>query len=112
MAAAVAAVDQRIMTCWQNVYTFVLGAFLVLVISVILHDRRTDKDPRTLKTIRFQQAIGGVGLGAVTVPAWNFRDYDPRLQQFAEDVLYPIPAGYSYSPDRLTMVSSFIESAD
>jgi len=57
----------------------------------------------------FQRAIGGVGLGAVMVPAWNFRDFDPRLQQSSYDSLFPIPAGYSYSPDRLSMVTSFAE---
>jgi len=55
----------------------------------------------------FQTALGGMGMGATTVPAWNFSDFDPRLQPDGYDRLYPIPGGYSYSPDRLTMVSSF-----
>ena len=55
----------------------------------------------------FQRGIGGVGMGAVMVPAWNFCDFDPRLQSHGFDTLYPVPAGYSYSPDRLSMVSSF-----
>ncbi|MEN8200383.1 MAG: hypothetical protein ABFR63_09970 [Thermodesulfobacteriota bacterium] len=55
----------------------------------------------------FQAAVGGMGMGAVTVPSWNFGDFDPRLQPGGYDRSYPIPGGYSYSPDRLTMVSSF-----
>ncbi len=55
----------------------------------------------------FQTALGGMGMGATTVPAWNFSDFDPRLQPDGYDRTYPIPGGYSYSPDRLTMVSSF-----
>ena len=57
----------------------------------------------------FQQAIGGVGLGALITPAWNFSDFDPRLQQYPADHLYPVPSGFPYSPDRLSMVSSFTD---
>jgi hypothetical protein len=99
------------MIYWQNTLSWVIGALLVVVVSVIWIDWRQANDSMNLEKFRFQQAIGGVGLGSVTVPAWNFRDYDPRLQQVAQDVLYPIPGGYSYSPDRLSMVFTFTESA-
>ncbi len=59
------------------------------------------------KRVAFQQAIGGVGLGSTLVPAWNFSDFDPRLQKSPADRVFPVPSGYSYSPDRLSMVSSF-----
>jgi hypothetical protein len=58
-------------------------------------------------TLHFQQEIGGVGMGAVMAPVWNFSDYDPRLQTDPLVEIYPIPAGFSYSPDRLSMVSNF-----
>jgi hypothetical protein len=54
-----------------------------------------------------QTALGGMGMGAVCFPAWNFGDFDPRLQPSGYDQMFPIPGGYSYSPDRLTMISSF-----
>ena len=63
-------------------------------------DNKVDK-------FHFQQEIGGVGMGAVMAPAWNFSDYDPRLQTDPFVEIYPIPSGFSYSPDRLSMVSSF-----
>ena len=91
----------------QGIFLSVLAACFLVVSLVVFRDvsarQRGCQDDQFL----FQQAIGGVGLGSVTVPAWNFSDYDPRLQDLSEDVLYPIPGGYSYSPDRLGMVTCF-----
>jgi len=81
-----------------------LVATVVIVLSLENGNKQTAKQAARQS---FQTALGGVGMGATTVPAWNFGDYDPRLQPGAYDRLYPIPGGYSYSPDRLTMVSSF-----
>ena len=90
------------------------GAFIVLlfilgvaVLFLTVNQIRSPSDILRREMVSFQQAIGGVGLGAVMIPAWNFSDYDPRLQQAPGDLLYPIPAGYSYSPDRLSMVTFF-----
>lgn len=103
---AVAAV--REVSRGQGIFIFVLAACFLVVSVVVFRDvsarQRGYQDDQFL----FQQAIGGVGLGSVTVPSWNFSDYDPRLQDRSEDVLYPIPGGYSYSPDRLAMVTSFV----
>ncbi|RUM46343.1 MAG: hypothetical protein DSY80_02335 [Desulfocapsa sp.] len=81
--------------------------FLVTIVLIVLFleiHKQTDK-----QEIRetFQSAIGGIGTGATTVPAWNFGDYDLRMQPGGYDRIYPIPGGYSYSPDRLTMISGF-----
>ncbi len=95
------------MSWGQGFFLSVLAACFLVVSLVVFRDvsarQRGYQDDQFL----FQQAIGGVGLGSVTVPAWNFSDYDPRLQDLSEDVLYPIPGGYSYSPDRMAMVTSF-----
>jgi len=80
---------------------------LLVVVFVVRHDFRVVSDAGSSELLRFQQMIGGVGMGAVTVPAWNFSDFDPRLQTESTDTLYPIPGGYAYSPDRLAMVSAF-----
>jgi hypothetical protein len=85
----------------------VLAGLLLVVFTVILNDNQGVSDDGNIKMMHFQQMIGGVGLGAVIVPAWNFCDYDPRLQPDPIDILYPIPGGYAYSPDRLAMVTSF-----
>ncbi len=68
---------------------------------------RTPHHGRLKAQYGFQHKVGGLGMGSVIVPRWNFRDYDPRLQPVANDELYPLPGGYAYSPDRLSMVSSF-----
>ncbi len=52
---------------------------------------------------QLQQALGGLGGGALAVPLWNFFDYDPRLSLMREDERFPVPGGYSFSPDRLCM---------
>ena len=78
----------------------------VLVFDSRVYQRNTISNGKIDK-LHFQQEIGGVGMGAVMAPAWNFSDYDPRLQTDPLVEIYPIPAGYSYSPDRLSMVSSF-----
>jgi hypothetical protein len=81
---------------------------LVAVVLVVLYqDNITRNTLQQDDSFSFQDAIGGVGMGAITVPSWNFSDFDPRLQTDGYDRIYPIPGGYSYSPDRLTMVSSF-----
>lgn len=91
----------------QGIFISVLAACILVVSVVIFRDVRAMQQNYQDDQFLFQQAIGGVGLGSVTAPAWNFSDYDPRLQDQSEDVLYPIPGGYSYSPDRLGMVTSF-----
>ncbi len=81
-----------------------LVTIVVIVLFLEISKQQTAKQ-ETRET--FQSALGGMGTGATTVPSWNFGDYDIRLQPGAYDRSYPIPGGYSYSPDRLTMVSGF-----
>lgn len=81
-----------------------LVAIVVIVLFLEISKVET-KQQETQET--FQSALGGIGTGATTVPAWNFGDYDSRLQPGGYDRSYPIPGGYSYSPDRLTMISGF-----
>jgi len=88
-----------IVTCIFSLVTVVL---VMLYQDHIIRNTQLQDD-----SFSFQNAIGGVGMGAITVPSWNFSDFDPRLQTDGYDRIYPIPGGYSYSPDRLTMVSSF-----
>lgn len=84
-----------------------LCLLVVMVMGVLWHDATLKRHNDYQQMTSFQQSVGGVGLGAVLVPAWNFSDFDPRLQPKATDTIYPIPGGYSYSPDRLAMVSAF-----
>ena len=80
---------------------------LVCIVLVVLYQDNRKSMMQQSESKSFQIALGGMGMGATTVPAWNIGDFDPRLQPGGYDRSYPIPGGYSYSPDRLTMVSSF-----
>ena len=80
---------------------------LVMIVLTVLYQDSSRRGGQQGGAKSFQTALGGMGMGAITVPSWNFGDFDPRLQPGGYDRSYPIPGGYSYSPDRLTMVSSF-----
>jgi hypothetical protein len=80
---------------------------LVMIVLFVLYQDSHRSVTQQGGSKLFQTALGGMGMGATTVPSWNFGDFDPRLQPGGYDRSYPIPGGYSYSPDRLTMVSSF-----
>lgn len=91
----------------QKIIFIIASGFLALVLLVIWQDSHNGSNNHRQESYLFQRAIGGIGLGAVTTPAWNFNDYDPRLEQMADDSIYPLPGGYSFTPDRLVMVSYF-----
>jgi hypothetical protein len=59
--------------------------------------------------VTFQRMVGGVGMGAISTPIWNFINFDPRIQPIDDSTLWPIPGGYSYGPDRTATVSYFEE---
>jgi hypothetical protein len=59
--------------------------------------------------VAFQKMVGGVGMGAISTPIWNFINFDPRIQPIDDSTLWPIPGGYSYGPDRTGTVSYFEE---
>lgn len=87
-----------------------LALFLLLTVTTTLYRESGDRIMKKHSAREdFQRSLGGMGMGAVTVPAWNFGDFDLRLQPSGYDRVYPIPGGYPYSPDRLSMVSQFGE---
>ncbi|MFN3478984.1 MAG: nitrous oxide reductase accessory protein NosL [Thermodesulfovibrionales bacterium] len=57
-----------------------------------------------------QNYLGGFGLGGVISPEWGFLNYDPRIDFVDETSLWPIPGGYSYSPERGFSVADMKES--
>jgi len=56
-----------------------------------------------------QRYLGGIGLGSVVSPEWGFLNYDPRIDYVDETGLWPIPSGYSYSPERGFSISDIKE---
>ena len=78
----------------------------VLTIALDLYSwRRIQLD----QMIAFQRMVGGVGMGAISTPMWNFINFDPRIQSIDDSIIWPIPGGYSYGPDRTATVSYFEE---
>jgi len=57
----------------------------------------------------FQRAVGGLGMGAIATPMWQFINYDARIFSVDDSITWPIPGGYSYGPDRTGTVSYFEE---
>ena len=57
----------------------------------------------------FQRATGGLGMGAIATPIWQFINYDARILSVDDSITWPVPGGYSYGPDRTGTVSYFEE---
>jgi hypothetical protein len=57
----------------------------------------------------FQKAVGGLGMGAIATPIWQFINYDARIFSVDDSITWPVPGGYSYGPDRTGTVSYFEE---
>jgi hypothetical protein len=84
----------------------VLGLLLAVVLTVgaLLSEggRRSADNVR-----KFQQVVGGFGLGAAVVPAWSFHAFDPRVEAICGSDDWPTPGGPCYSPDHIGPVSAF-----
>jgi hypothetical protein len=57
----------------------------------------------------FQRATGGLGMGAIAGPIWQFINYDARVLSVDDSITWPVPGGYSYGPDRTGTVTYFEE---
>ncbi len=93
----------------SKVYLFFLGILILLTVTAIASDMYIWKQVQAKKMIAFQEMVGGVGMGAISTPIWNFINYDPRIQPVDDSITWPVPGGYSYGPDRTATVSYFEE---
>ena len=92
---------------------FVLCALLLVLSLLVLALEADHWQSVSDKEMRwFQRLTGGLGMGAVAVPAWNVIDYDPRLQPVDESKLWPLPGSYAYSPAGTSSVTHFPEIWD
>ena len=90
-------------------YLASLCSLIILTIVAIASDMHVWKHVQAEKMVVFQRMVGGVGMGAISTPIWNFINYDPRIQPVDDSITWPIPGGYSYGPDRTATVSYFEE---
>jgi len=92
-----------------RIYLLFLMILITLTIFSIAYDQYSWKRIKADQMITFQRMVGGVGMGAISCPIWNFINFDPRIQPVDDSTLWPIPGGYSYGPDRTATVSYFEE---
>jgi hypothetical protein len=90
-------------------YLFFLVVLIALTILMIALDQYSWKRVHSSQMVAFQRMVGGVGMGAISTPIWNFINFDPRIQPIDDSTLWPIPGGYSYGPDRTATISYFEE---
>jgi hypothetical protein len=82
-----------------------LGILVFLTTVLMAWDRQVWKTRKTEELVLFQQAVSGLGMGAIASPIWNFINYDPRAMAVDDSITWPIPGGYSYGPDRTATIT-------
>ncbi|MGD8228122.1 MAG: hypothetical protein PVH82_06910 [Desulfobacteraceae bacterium] len=90
--------------------TFILVLILVFATAVaIALDTLAWRGHKSDNIRVFQKAVGGLGMGAIATPIWQFINYDTRIFSVDDSITWPVPGGYSYGPDRTGTVSYFEE---
>lgn len=88
----------------------ILVALLVVMAGAAIAMDMQAWQGRRAEDIRiFQKATGGLGLGAIACPIWQFINYDARILSVDDSITWPVPGGYSYGPDRTGTVTYFEE---
>jgi hypothetical protein len=94
-------------------------AVLVMVVCLVIAasagiawDTLNWQSRRSEKVRIFQQATGGLGMGAIASPIWQFIDYDARIHSIDDSITWPVPGGYSFGPDRTATVTYFHEKPE
>jgi hypothetical protein len=90
-------------------YLIFLSFLIILTTVGIASDMYVWRHVQAEKMITFQRMVGGLGMGAISTPLFNFINYDPRLQPVDDSITWPVPGMYSYGPDRTATVSYFEE---
>lgn len=90
----------------ETIYIFIVIFLVVSVIAVIAYDSYAFKKRQMNHILSFQRITGGLGLGAVTKPAWCYINYDPRIEDSCSCIEWPVPGGYCYCPDHTGSIAS------
>jgi hypothetical protein len=95
--------------------TLLLWGIILLVMitaAAVALDFYAWRGQKEEETRVFQRAVGGLGMGAIATPIWQFINYDARVLSVDDSITWPVPGGYSYGPDRTGTVSYFKEMAE
>ena len=82
---------------------------LIVAMSIIIVERPLKECKNGNAGKAFQRFVCGLGIGSAIRPDWGFSDYDPRVDAVDETRLWPVPGGYSYSPERGMMGADSVE---
>ena len=82
---------------------------MVIAGAAIAVDMKAWQGRRAESIKIFQKATGGLGMGAIACPIWQFINYDARVLSVDDSITWPVPGGYSYGPDRTGTVTYFEE---
>jgi hypothetical protein len=82
---------------------------VIITGTAIAVDMQVWRGQRAEEITTFQRATGGLGIGAIATPIWQFINYDARVLSVDDSITWPVPGGYSYGPDRTGAVSYFDE---
>ena len=92
-----------------RLYLLAVGVLVLLTVFCVVIDIHSWKHVKAENIVTFQVMLGGLGMGAICTPIWNFINFDIRIQPVDDSITWPVPGGYSYSPDRTATVTYFEE---
>jgi len=84
----------------RSILIFSISLLLMVSLIIILMEGYLWKGHEPAEIRSFERYVSGLGIGASISPEWGFISYDPRVDYVDETGLWPIPAGYIYSPQR------------
>jgi hypothetical protein len=79
---------------------------LTAVTMILLFDRFGRGKEENIAGRMFQRTVCGLGIGSALRPDWGFATYDSRVDAMDETSFWPVPGGYSYSPEKGMMGES------
>jgi hypothetical protein len=83
---------------------------LIVALSIIIFERPLKESSDRNAGRVFQRSVCGLGIGSALRPDWGFAGYDPRVDAVDETRLWPVPGGYSYSPERGMMGDDSVDT--
>jgi hypothetical protein len=98
------------MTRKETILFLILGLLCFSTALLMVWDHWTWEQGKTGDIKAMQKALGGLGMGAIAGPVWNFINYDPRIMSYDDALTWPIPGGYSFGPDRTATITYFEEN--
>ncbi len=85
----------------DGIFVITTTAVLAVIAGAVLLFGGTGRGPAYERAGRaFQRTVCGLGIGSSLRADWGFANYDPRVDDADESGLWPVPGGYSYSPEQ------------